>query len=422
MNVRCSADTNVGLKREINQDSYGIGDTSPENNKGFLLVVCDGMGGHSAGEVASKVGVETILNTYYNSDSPERQDILEQSFLDANENIYQEGEGTMGTTGVASLIYKGLLFIANVGDSRAYLIREGHIDQISRDHSLVAEQVAAGLMTAEQARHSNYRNMITRALGYRPEVQVDIFNLPLQAGDIILLTSDGLHGLVDDDEINQVASHHEPEQAVQKLIAMANDRGGIDNITVAIAIIDDIGETLFVHDENQDEQEDNGDSHNRITTPMFRIEPSDSAATKRLSVETVRLPEESAKNTSSSSSSPSLPTPERNTQSAQPRSSPKWRFVGIMGGAIAFLVVVVLGIVTLRNPAQISLSPPDTATSITRPTSLQKSVVSPTQLITPTIPLSSTETITPTKQLSVTQTQSLSSTLHGFTRTHPSSR
>ncbi len=107
----------------------------------------------------------------------------------------------MGTTGVAALIHHDALHVANVGDSRAYLVRDGQIRQVTRDHSFVSDQVAAGLITAEQARSSPHRNVITRALGYQPEVLVDMFRYPLQVGDIILLCSDGLHGLVTDDEM-----------------------------------------------------------------------------------------------------------------------------------------------------------------------------------------------------------------------------
>src|SRR5205085_535303 len=107
---------------------------------------------------------------------------------------------------VAALLHHDALHIANVGDSRAYLIREGTIRQVSRDHSFVSDQVAAGLITAEQARSSPHRNVITRALGYQPEVTVDLFRLPLQVGDIVLLSSDGLHGLVSDSEIAEIAA------------------------------------------------------------------------------------------------------------------------------------------------------------------------------------------------------------------------
>jgi protein phosphatase len=238
MKVRHSAHTDVGRTRDHNEDSYGIGEAEQAEQLGDLLVVCDGMGGHAAGEVASGMAVETILVDYYADDGEERPLALEQAFGHANEQIYASGHGSMGTTGVAALIYHDALHVANVGDSRAYLIRDGQIRQVSRDHSFVSDQVAAGLITAEQARSSPHRNVITRALGYQPEVLVDMFRQPLQVGDIILLCSDGLHGLVADQEIASITSANPLDQAVEQLIGLANQRGGSDNITVAIAQVE----------------------------------------------------------------------------------------------------------------------------------------------------------------------------------------
>jgi protein phosphatase len=146
----------------------------------------------------------------------------------------------MGTTGVAALLIHDALHVANVGDSRAYLIRDGEIRQISRDHSFVGDQVAAGLITADQARSSPHRNVITRALGYQSGVTIDLFRWPLQIDDIIVLCSDGLHGLVSDAEIAKIAGTAAPEDAVHQLIDLANSRGGTDNITVAIAHVDQL--------------------------------------------------------------------------------------------------------------------------------------------------------------------------------------
>jgi protein phosphatase len=234
MRVRFSARSDVGLRREVNQDSYG----AKELPQATLLVVCDGMGGHAAGEVASRLGVDTIIATF--STTTPSDSALRDSFVAANTQIYADGHGSMGTTGVAALFLGGSLYVANVGDSRAYIVREGQISQVSHDHSFVSDQVAAGLMTAEQARTSNVRNIITRALGYQPEVQVDIFTLPMRPGDTVLLSSDGMHGLIEDGEIAGVASMLPPDQAVQRLVDMANERGGHDNITVVIAQVDEV--------------------------------------------------------------------------------------------------------------------------------------------------------------------------------------
>ncbi len=233
MKLRQSARSDVGKTRDHNEDNFGIGEGEPVEQMGELLVVCDGMGGHAAGEVASQIAVETILAVYYGDTGENRPQALEQAFERANAQIYARGQGSMGTTGVAALLHHDALHIANVGDSRAYLIRDGEIRQISRDHSFVGDQVAAGLITADQARLSPHRNVITRALGYQPEVSVDLFRLPLQIGDIIVLSSDGMHGLVLDEEIRETVTSMPPDQAVQRLIDLANSRGGTDNITVA---------------------------------------------------------------------------------------------------------------------------------------------------------------------------------------------
>jgi protein phosphatase len=218
------------------------------------------MGGHAAGEVASKIGVETILSTYYGEDSEDRAHALEHAFEQANDQIFARGNGSMGTTGVAALLLHDALHIANVGDSRAYMIRDGEIRQISRDHSFVGDQVAAGLISADQARSSPHRNVITRALGYQSGVTVDLFRWPLQIDDIIVLCSDGLHGLVSDAEIARIAGEAAPDDAVHQLIDLANSRGGTDNITVAIVQVEQLDWIGGEHDRE--------DIHERVTVEL----------------------------------------------------------------------------------------------------------------------------------------------------------
>lgn len=237
MRVRFSARTHVGMRREVNQDAYGSGQPGPAT----LLVVCDGMGGHAAGEVASALGVATIVETF-RPDLPPGE-ALNAAFANANQRIYNEGRGSMGTTGVAALFLQNVLHVANVGDSRAYLVREDAISQISQDHSFVSDQVAAGLMTPEQARSSNIRNIITRALGHTDSIEVDLFTLPLRPGDTVILSSDGMHGLVNDAEIAEVAGVLTLDEAAQRLVDMANERGGPDNVTVVIARVDELDAT-----------------------------------------------------------------------------------------------------------------------------------------------------------------------------------
>ncbi|MGQ9612553.1 MAG: Stp1/IreP family PP2C-type Ser/Thr phosphatase [Chloroflexus sp.] len=232
MRVRYSARTDVGQRREVNQDAYG----SAEINQGTLLVVCDGMGGHLAGEVASRLAVETIITSFRADNDPAES--LRQAFISANQRVYQEGRGTMGTTAVAAFFWHNTLYVANVGDSRAYLVREGLIRQLTNDHSLIGDQVAAGLLTPEQARASTIRNIITRAIGHQSHVEVDIFREPLLPGDTVVLSTDGMHGLLTDEEIAAIASMHPLDVASRRLVDEANARGGPDNITVVIAQVD----------------------------------------------------------------------------------------------------------------------------------------------------------------------------------------
>ncbi|MGQ9482626.1 PP2C family protein-serine/threonine phosphatase [Chloroflexus sp.] len=232
MRVRYSARTDVGQRREVNQDAYG----SAEIDQGTLLVVCDGMGGHLAGEVASRLAVETIITSFRADNDPAEG--LRQALISANQRVYQEGRGTMGTTAVAAFFWHNTLYVANVGDSRAYLVREGLIRQLTNDHSLIGDQVAAGLLTPEQARASTIRNIITRAIGHQSHVEVDIFREPLLPGDTVVLSTDGMHGLLTDEEIAAIASMHPLDVASRRLVDEANARGGPDNITVVIAQVD----------------------------------------------------------------------------------------------------------------------------------------------------------------------------------------
>ncbi len=234
MKTRYSAHSDVGRKREVNQDAYAV-EPADLDAPDRLLVVCDGMGGHAAGEVASELGTRTIVEHYCADPAAPPESLLNTAFNAANQQIYTQGHGTMGTTGIAALIRGDRLHIANVGDSRAYLVRDGTIRQLSRDHSLVSDQIAAGLMTVEQARASSFRNVITRALGHLPNLSVDHFVETLYPRDIIILSTDGMHGLIEDDEILAAFKASSLDEAVTSLIDLANQRGGPDNITVAAA-------------------------------------------------------------------------------------------------------------------------------------------------------------------------------------------
>jgi serine/threonine protein phosphatase PrpC len=243
--------TDVGRRRTTNQDNLArrVPDDPEElERSGALFVVADGMGGHAAGEIASTVAVQTITNTYFQSAT--NGDVLQglaHAIKSANEAILtiarQNAENTgMGTTLVAAVLCQGILYVANIGDSRAYLIRKGKMRQLTEDHSWVAEQVRAGVLTEEQARSHVHRNVITRSLGTQPNVVADVFVERAREGDILILCSDGLHGFIDDTVIADVAQTMEPTAAAQRLVDLANEAGGPDNITVSIVHISEISE------------------------------------------------------------------------------------------------------------------------------------------------------------------------------------
>lgn len=359
MKLRHSARTDVGRTRNHNEDDFGIGEGAGVAQYGELLIVCDGMGGHAAGEVASRLGVETILDTYYSDSSADRASVLQRAFERANERIHIEGRGAMGTTGVAALFYQSTLYVANVGDSRAYLIRNNDICQISRDHSLVSEQVAAGVITAEQARSSYYRNVITRALGYQPDVQVDLFHLPLEAGDTVVLCSDGLHGLVSDEEIREIATSMPLAEAVDRLIDLANERGGTDNITTIIARVDELDQPSPATAEPSD-----------ATRVTVELSPPVTAAMPKLSTTGRFEPEPDLPVTEPLAAplSASAPPPVMTT-SMQGTAAP--RRINRMGALLATvlfagLVFLTLFVIypTVLAPTQVSPFPAETAPSV----------------------------------------------------------
>ena len=235
--------SDVGCAREINEDSGKYiqpGDSELLRAKGSLVLVCDGMGGHSAGEVASGMAVEVITRVYYD-DPDDVHEALAKAFEKANRDIYEastrdESRKGMGTTGTALVLKNGRAFSAHVGDSRIYLIRNSQIYVMTQDHSEVMEMVKRGLITLEEARHHPDKNVILRALGSHPEVDVSTWDapFPIREEDLFLLCSDGLYDLVEDDEIRRLAISADPRPACESLIALAKERGGHDNITVAI--------------------------------------------------------------------------------------------------------------------------------------------------------------------------------------------
>jgi PPM family protein phosphatase len=249
--VLASLVSDVGCAREINEDSGGyVQPDDPETlaAKGMLFVVADGMGGHSAGEVASRLAVNVITRAYYeNGGAP--PSALVEAFHAANREIYETSSKDeklkgMGTTCTALVLQKGKALAAHVGDSRLYLVREGQIYLMTEDHSAVMEMVKRGWISLNDARHHPEKNVILRAMGSHAEVEVTTWQepFPVRIGDRFLLCSDGLYDLVEDDEIKQAVLSSEPRSACENLIALAKQRGGHDNITVAVVSLKQTGE------------------------------------------------------------------------------------------------------------------------------------------------------------------------------------
>jgi serine/threonine protein phosphatase PrpC len=236
-----NGNTHVGRVRSTNQDNYLC------DNRRSLFIVADGMGGHAGGEVASMLAVTNIRNFLDSNLTPDvitaggisaALSILGDAINFACVKIYERAleepslKG-MGTTATVLRIYDNRLFCGHVGDSRLYLIRCGYIYQITTDHSFVGEQIRAGVMTKQEAERHHLRNVITRSVGYQEQEDVDTYSLELEAGDIILLCSDGLHGRVSEETIVNYC-HKYGILAVDHLIAEANNNGGDDNISVII--------------------------------------------------------------------------------------------------------------------------------------------------------------------------------------------
>jgi len=249
----------VGRKRahKPNQDRVGsYADITPDEQhlarKGRLYIVADGMGGAAGGDLASQMAVHVTLSKYYQDEELDVSRSLAKAVQIANQKIHERGHTDpvcwgMGTTIVAAVVHRNKLDIMNVGDSRAYLLRDQKIKLISTDHSLVQEQVRAGLLTQEEAAVHPRRNVLSRNLGYAPETYPDFATYTLRKGDMLLLCSDGLWGQVSDAEQAEFLQTYEPQIAADKLVDLANRRGGPDNISVIILRVDNL---LFDDDED----------------------------------------------------------------------------------------------------------------------------------------------------------------------------
>ena len=236
-NAQFGSRTDVGCVREHNEDSLVV---APP-----LYVVCDGMGGHAAGEVASEIAVDVIAEA-----APDHANAsaLGQAVEEANLAIIKaarEGVGRagMGCTCTAAILEKDRLVIAQVGDSRAYLLHRGKLQQLTRDHSLVADLIEAGQITEAEARVHPQRSVITRALGSDPRTAPDLFEISVEAGDRLLLCSDGLSTMLEDDQIEKIlASADDPQRCAAQLVNEAIGRGGYDNVTVIVVDITGLAE------------------------------------------------------------------------------------------------------------------------------------------------------------------------------------
>lgn len=244
MQLKSAGQTHVGMKRSQNQDSFLV---LPEYQ---LFVVADGMGGHKGGETASRLSVETLGQFFRAQPSKataaQAPELLKAALNQANVAIQMTAQRDpellgMGTTTTSLLFCENQAFIGQVGDSRAYLLHPGRIWQLTRDHSLVQEKLRAGIIRRDQLKTDRMKNVITRSVGFEPKVDVDVFSIEIHPGDVFLICSDGLTGLVEDDEILAMVEKRafqsrdgQLEKALEELIATANKRGGDDNVTALL--------------------------------------------------------------------------------------------------------------------------------------------------------------------------------------------
>ncbi len=240
--------TDPGMVRSHNEDSVAA------DAANGVVVLADGMGGYNAGEVASGMATTVIVTEMqqvmtkvqpYEIDEKTGQQVaarmVRDQVLKANTSIYQAAQSQpqyagMGTTLVVCLFYDNRVLVAHLGDSRLYLLRDGRFSQVTRDHSLLQEQIDSGLISPEQAKHAQHKNLVTKALGIDPSVEPEIHEYPTKPGDVYLLCSDGLCDMVEDDDIGMAvqAFGNHLNMAASHLVQMANDNGGRDNVSVIL--------------------------------------------------------------------------------------------------------------------------------------------------------------------------------------------
>ncbi len=245
MGILFSGSTNIGMKRSTNQDSICL---YPEKS---FFVVADGMGGHNGGDIASQLTVAELPKILDSNIDLEPTDLLSKCILEVNNLIFSKAQSDpnlkgMGTTVVVKYFKGKNLYIGNVGDSRAYLINNKHLFQLTKDHSLIQEKINMGIYSREQAAFDTQKNVIIKTVGFEKDVQADVFTYKVSKNDIFLICSDGLSGYVSDPDIlhlvnkiipePQHATQQQVDELVSALIGQANSNGGKDNISVIISV------------------------------------------------------------------------------------------------------------------------------------------------------------------------------------------
>lgn len=245
--LKAAVVTDLGNIRTNNEDTglfFRIADPAIAGVNGDLLIVADGMGGHAAGEVASRMAADTITQEYFKNGSSETiEKKLDRAFMLANSHIYDAASANqalrgMGTTCTALAVVNNTVYFAHVGDSRAYLIKNNSIERITTDHTYVQQLVKEGKITPAEAEEHPQRNILTNAMGTKPAITIDTgrCDFLLQENDVLLLCSDGLYDYLQDTEIMEMISGCNPRQAAEALVTEAKKRGGHDNITVVLAV------------------------------------------------------------------------------------------------------------------------------------------------------------------------------------------
>ena len=248
--------SDIGRHRKNNEDGFVIRDLTqgvnldppdakdqPVGAMGVLIAVCDGMGGAHAGEVASALALETLASEMQNlKETCPRPELFRKAVEVVNRRVWTEAKldpklSGMGTTLTAVLVCEGRALIAHIGDSRAYFARAGRVEQVTKDQSIAGSLVASGQMTEEQAKQTPFRNVLLQAVGTKEKVQIALDGVHLESGDTLLLCSDGLSNKVDSKDLARLLAGDDLKASANGLVALANERGGEDNITVVIARI-----------------------------------------------------------------------------------------------------------------------------------------------------------------------------------------